>query len=176
MLAAEPFPAPESRFMDESPIQPSEKRLTVTRRTRQRTAILQAFRQASRPLTVEEVWHLGKALTPRLGLRTVYRNINEMLVEGALTGVDYPGQPVRYELVAGEHRPHLICRDCNKIFVIPEASPDFEYPSPEGFEVTGSEIILFARCTRQSCPERSSPKPNGDDPGAFHSSDRAESP
>lgn len=119
----------------------------MIRNTRQRQAIMDAFDSAGRPLTAGEVFELARSGAPRLGLRTVFRNIRELVDEGRLVAVDYPGQPVRYERVSnGAHKPHFICRMCQKVYDLDMAVPDIPVQAPPGFLIEGQETIFYGRC------------------------------
>jgi len=123
----------------------------MIRQTKQRAAILKALVLAARPLSPPEILELGRSHAPRLGLRTVYRNISEMVDDGQLVGIDYPGQPLRYELVAdkGEH-PHFICNKCHKLLDFNQPAPSICYSPPDGFTIEGSEVIFYGRCPQCS--------------------------
>lgn len=126
----------------------------MVRRTQQREAILKAFHTAGRPLSIPELHELGKNFAPRLGLRTVYRIVHEMVENRAVLGVSYPGQPLRYDLPRGVHCVHLICRDCQQVFALDHETPEVSYPNREGFEIDGHEVILYGRCRDPHCPAR----------------------
>lgn len=118
----------------------------MIRKTPQREAILSAIKDAGRPLTVDEILDLGRKKSPRLGLRTVYRQVGRLVSEGRLVGLDYPGQPTRYEQADGRHRPHFICSHCRKMFDFEEEAPDVPYTPPPGFTIKGEEIIFYGVC------------------------------
>jgi Fur family transcriptional regulator, ferric uptake regulator len=117
-----------------------------TRQTRQKESIDRAFRRARRPLSPGEVHALAVEETPTIGLRTVYRRIRELVEEGRLVGIDYPGQPPLYEMVAGRHHPHFICRSCQKVFDLEVDVPDVTIKPPKGFLVDGQETIFYGLC------------------------------
>lgn len=118
----------------------------MIRQTRQRLAIEAVFRAESRPLSPSEV-HLGaQRLVPGIGLRTVYRQLKDMAKEGAIVGVDYPGQPLRYEWTTSGHRAHFICHSCGKVYALEIEVPDVEVESPEGFLMTGQETVFYGTC------------------------------
>ena len=128
----------------------------MIRNTRQRKAILEVIRREKRPLTVVEAHQLALASAPRIGLRTVYRNIRELVDEGKLVCVAYPGQPPRYESVGDRTaRPHLICTVCNKLFEVEVPVPDPAAEKVPGFVVEGVEKIYYGHCADPSaCPHR----------------------
>ncbi len=123
-----------------------------SRNTKQKQAIIKALESSPRPLRAEEIYELAKTHCPRIGQRTVFRNLAEMIKEFLLVRVQFPGQPVRYELphADGGHHPHFICRNCNQVFILPgetpsvmdkiEKSPDYIYE--------GEEVIIFGRCVK----------------------------
>ncbi|MGE9295790.1 MAG: Fur family transcriptional regulator [Puniceicoccales bacterium] len=125
------------------------------RNTRQREAIQAVLSEAERPLKFEELLARARERFPRIGERTVFRNVREMLDEHTLVRVYLPGQPARYELPTGDHRPHFICRKCNNVFVLPEETPDvlpgYRDKIPADFIPEGEEVIIYGHC--RECPE-----------------------
>jgi len=129
------------------------------RKTRQREAIYQALDAAPGPLSLEEILAAGRKAYPALGQRTVYRNINEMIEEGSLIRLEFPGLATRYErpAEAGRHHPHFVCRVCGKVFDLPGETPDIagQYEAPPGIILDGEEVLFFGQCTDPaSCPYR----------------------
>ncbi len=122
----------------------------MIRQTKQRLALLRVLDEIERPLSATEIHKLARQYDTKIGLRTVYRNIREMVDEGVLVGIDYPGQPVRYEQVTdGKHRPHFICYKCQNIYVLDVDVSDARVTSiPPGFEITGDEVILYGTCAQ----------------------------
>lgn len=119
----------------------------MLRQTRQRTALRQALVEAGRPLSVEEMLESARRRVPGLGLRTVYRQVREMQEARELIGLDYPGQPVRYELPSprGGH-PHFICRACARVYDLPDDTPPVPYAAPPGFVIDGEEVVFYGYC------------------------------
>ena len=117
----------------------------MERQTRQRQAIIKVLERERRPLTAEEIHRRAKDLAPRLGITTVYRSIKDMLGDGALVGVRYPGQPTRYEVPAPEHI-HFICNRCRQVHDLPMPQADVNLRLPEGFIAQGQELIVFGIC------------------------------
>ena len=118
----------------------------MIRRTRQRMVIESVLRSSGRPLSPAEIYEQAHREQPRLGLRTVYRQIEDLKAEGRLCGVDYPGQPVRYELVGEGHHSHFLCRSCQKVFDLPGELPDYAVTPPPGFIVDGQETVFYGVC------------------------------
>ena len=103
--------------------------------------------KAGRPLTPLEVHQLASQKIPRLGIATTYRHLRKLTEEQQVVGVDYPGQPPRYEWADGEDKVHFACRSCDKIFALEDTSSDIPpAQAPEGFRVKGFEVMLYGIC------------------------------
>ena len=118
--------------------------------TRQREAIEEVLREAARPLTREEILAFGRAKVPRLGPATVDRTIRDLTANFQLVGVEFPGQPRRYELPAENEHPHFICRACDRVFDLPVAMRLPKVNAPKGFQISGGEVIYSGTCP--DCP------------------------
>lgn len=129
----------------------------MIRNTRQRKAILGVLRSEARPLTVVEIHALAVKEAPRIGLRTVYRNIRELVEDGQMVCVAYPGQPPRYEVVGDTRaRPHLICGVCGKVFDLdPKYAATTTHGEIPGFVIDGTETVYYGHCADPAnCPHR----------------------
>ena len=114
--------------------------------TRQREAVDQVLKEAGRPLTRDEILREGRMIVERLGPATVDRHIREMTESFQLIGLEYPGQPKRYELPAEREHPHFLCRECNRVFDLPVVMRLPEIKAPSGFLVTGGEVVYSGTC------------------------------
>jgi Fur family ferric uptake transcriptional regulator len=118
----------------------------MIRNTRQRTAIREAFESSGRPLSPEEVLGEAQRHVDGLGIATVYRNIRALLDEGWLATVTLPGESPRYELSGKGHHHHFHCHQCGRVFELTGCADGFREMAPEGFQVTGHEVILYGNC------------------------------
>ena len=115
-------------------------------KTRQRKVIVSVLREAGRPLARKEILTLGRQQLPSLGVATVNRAIREMTDNFEIIGIQYPGQPLRYELPAKGEHPHFICRKCDRVFDLPVPMQLPPVNTPSGFVVTGGEIVYSGTC------------------------------
>ena len=118
----------------------------MIRRTRQRRAIEETFRKEGRPLSPSELHDGARSLLPGIGLRTIYRQLKDMSSEGLVVGVDYPGQPLRYEWVSRDNHAHFICRLCKRVYDLKMDVPDVDIQPPKGFKVSGQETVFYGIC------------------------------
>ncbi|MFD3004992.1 zinc uptake transcriptional regulator [Thermus tengchongensis] len=118
----------------------------MERSTRQRRAIREAFLEAGRPLSPQEVLELARKKVPSLGLATVYRTLKGLVEEGFLTPVALPGEPSRYEPAGREHHHHFLCRLCGRVFELSGCDLALEGHLPPGFQAEGHEVTVFGRC------------------------------
>jgi len=119
----------------------------MIRNTKQREIVLSVIQEAARPLSPAEIHQLAISKQPGIGLKTVYRHVNDLVKNQEVAGVDYPGQPLRYEIIDDRgSRPHLICRDCNRVYDLPIDEPKFEYPELDEFKISGHEVVFFGYC------------------------------
>ena len=93
----------------------------MKRRTSQRAAIEQVFRQHDRPLRIEEILSDGRAIVESLNQATVYRNVKMLVDEGWLKQINHPSLGTFYERSGKGHHHHFYCRTCNLVFDIPVA-------------------------------------------------------
>ena len=114
--------------------------------TRQRKAILEVLHESGRPLTRAEILRKGRELVGRLGSATVDRAIREMSAKSSIIGVEFPGQPRRYELPSECEHPHFICRDCERVYDLPVKMHLPRVKDPRGFNIQGGEVIYSGTC------------------------------
>lgn len=118
----------------------------MERNTRQRNAIQEAFRQADRPLSTEEVLVAARSAVPRIGVATVYRTIRALEAEGWLGRVELPGAPDRYELTGKAHHHHFHCDRCDRVFDLAGCPGSLADLLPRSFRLERHELVLYGQC------------------------------
>ena len=115
--------------------------------TRQREAIREVLEAADRPLSPQEVLEQAQGSVPRLGLATVYRNLNRLLEEGWLVPVDSVADSRRFERAGKEHHGHYHCCRCDRVFDLAGCAAQAVVATvPRGFTVESHEVVVHGRC------------------------------
>ena len=119
----------------------------MKRNTKQGEVVLEVIRSAARPLTPLEIHQRAIHKIPRLGIATTYRHLKALSESNQVVGVDYPGQPPRYEWADGKDKVHFACRSCDKLFALDDTTEDIPpAQAPKGFKVQGFEVMLYGTC------------------------------
>lgn len=116
--------------------------------TRQKAAIRDAFLEADRPLSPDEVLEGAQRHHATLGKATVYRNIQSLVEEGWLESIEVPGDSTRYEVAGKEHHHHFQCNQCKKLYELEGCIASFKPKLPRGFRTTGHEFFLYGLCSQ----------------------------
>src|SRR4051812_2422285 len=86
--------------------------MSELRRTSQRAAIRKALVASDQPLSAQEL-HAG--LTGKVGLATVYRNLQRLAEDGLVDTLRRPTGEVAFRMCGGGHHHHLTCRTCGRV-------------------------------------------------------------
>lgn len=88
--------------------------------TPKRLAILEALYAESGYASPEELWKRLRDRFDRLGLPTVYRNLEELAASGVITKVIHPNRQLYYFFCPNrEHHHHFVCLSCRKVEDLP---------------------------------------------------------
>lgn len=124
------------------------------RTTRQRVAINELFDTEDSFLTAQQVHDELVQRGVKVGLATVYRNLQTMGEEGELDAIRAEDGEMAYRRCSPVHHHHLVCRQCGKVVEIgqEETIEDWarEIGSRYGFTETGHELELFGLCAECS--------------------------
>ena len=118
----------------------------MKRKTVQRKAIEEVFKQHDRPLGVGEIFQFGNKLAESLNQATVYRNLKLLVDSGWLTQVAYPALGTLYERAGKGHHHHFHCRMCNQMLELPGCALKESEIAPHGFVVEEHEVFLSGVC------------------------------
>lgn len=84
--------------------------------TPKRLAILALMGREAAYISPEEVWLKLKDQFDRIGLPTVYRNLEELAAGGVITKVIHPNRQLYYYFCPNrDHHHHFICVACRKV-------------------------------------------------------------
>ena len=122
--------------------------MPAQRQTKQMHAIREAFIEAARPLSIDELHDLASQTINTLGLRTVYRAVRRLEESGEIASVPVPGSADRYELasVASTHHHHFHCTRCDRYFDIHGCPGGLKKLVPEGFKMEDHDLTLSGLC------------------------------
>ncbi len=118
----------------------------MRRRTTQRSAIEEVFRNQDHPMAVEDVLRLGRQAVESLNQATVYRNLKLLLDEGWLRRINTPDSGGLYERAGKGHHHHFQCRACDRVFELSGCALNEKKSTPPGFVTEGHEVFLFGLC------------------------------
>ena len=84
--------------------------------TPKRVALLEVLDDERVYLSPEDIWSRMKKRFRRLGLPTVYRNLEELYEGGVISRVIHPNRQLYYYLCRNaEHHHHFICVSCRGV-------------------------------------------------------------
>jgi Fe2+ or Zn2+ uptake regulation protein len=84
--------------------------------TPKRLAILTLMGREAAYISPEEIWLKLKSQFDRVGLPTVYRNLEELAAGGVITTVIHPNRQLYYHFCPNrDHHHHFICVACRKV-------------------------------------------------------------
>ncbi len=84
--------------------------------TPKRLGILSVLEKENRYLTPEDVWSKIKPKYSKLGLPTVYRNLEEMEQRGLISRISHPDRRLYYYFCNNKsHHHHFVCDSCRRV-------------------------------------------------------------
>jgi len=127
------------------------------RSTRQRTAILRVLHEADSFLSAQELYDALRDKGLRVGLTTVYRNLQMMADANEVDVVRREhGEAIFRRCDADDHHHHLVCRSCG--YTVELANDELEswakaLARKHHFSDVTHDLELFGLC--QACSARS---------------------
>ncbi|EPZ17013.1 Fur family transcriptional regulator [Thauera terpenica 58Eu] len=124
-----------------------------------RLKILDLFQSSDqRHLTAEDVYRALMNDGMDIGLATVYRVLTQFEQAGLLERHYFESGKAVFELNEGGHHDHLVCMQCGKVEEFFDAEIEKRQNAiaeERGFKLREHALYLYADCTRDNCPNRS---------------------
>lgn len=128
---------------------------TMTRSTRQRTAVMELLAEVDEFRSAQELHIMLRERGEKVGLTTVYRTLQALAEGDAVDVMRLPGGEHLYRRCSQGHHHHLVCRDCG-------STVEVEGPAVErwadamaekhGFTDVSHTLEIFGRCA--PCSDR----------------------
>ena len=122
-----------------------------TRMTAQRRLVLELVESWRGGFAVADLYARARARDERIGLATVYRTLDLLRAEGAVTLLSVAGRPTYVRCHEGHHH-HLVCTSCGSV----EDTELCATPSQRslsrrhGFRAESHELEIYGTCRRCS--------------------------
>ncbi len=120
----------------------------MTRKSKQREAILRVLKRTSSHVTADWVYEQVRKEIPNISLGTVYRNLKSLKQEGKILELDLAGTVSRFEANAQNHY-HFRCEQCGRIFDVDEpvnGEFDERVTRKTGFKVSNHRLEFRGLC------------------------------
>ena len=120
----------------------------MMRLTPQRQIILEELTKVKTHPTAIELYDIVKKRLPRIGLGTVYRNLELMAENGMILKLEVGGTQKRFDATTETHY-HIRCSDCGKVDDIDTPVMDElvqEAAESTSYEILGHHIEFSGRC------------------------------
>jgi len=108
---------------------------SVIRLTTQRQVIFEELAKVKSHPTAQEVFDMVRRRLPRIGLGTVYRNLELMAETGLILKLEVGGSQMRFDATTEPHY-HVRCLVCGKV-------DDIEIPVAESLTAAAGEATSF---------------------------------
>lgn len=119
------------------------------RNTRQRSMVRAQLADVDEFLTAQQIFARLRDEQTRIGLATVYRNLQLLADSGEVDVIRNPDGEQAFKLCSTGHHHHLICRSCGKVVEI--ASDEIEQwinqiAAKNGYRDPDHDIEIYALC------------------------------
>lgn len=121
--------------------------------TKQRKLVYDIMRESDGHMTAEEVYNTAKVRMPKVGLATIYRNLNKLAEDGMLSKIDLGNGSVTYDITTVLHA-HMVCNKCHRVFDVPLNSKTFQKTmDSKKFHATEYTMVIRGICDDCSSKE-----------------------
>ena len=124
------------------------ERMNNFRVTPQRQVILEELTRVNNHPSANEVFDMVRVRLPRIGLGTVYRNLDIMADNGVILKIDVGGTQKRFDATVEPHY-HIRCTECgrvNDIDVPVQKEIEAMAAASTDYEVQGHRVEFFGIC------------------------------
>ena len=118
--------------------------------TRQRAALATALERTQEFLSAQELHARLSDAGTRVGLATVYRNLQAMAADGEIDVLRTDEGESVYRACSTGHHHHLVCRDCGRTVEIDGPAVErwaATVSAEHGFTDVTHTVEIFGRCT-----------------------------
>ena len=116
--------------------------------TAQRRLLLELVERWRGGFTVADLYEQARARDERIGLATVYRTLDLLRAEGAVTLLSVAGRPTYVRCHEGHHH-HLVCTSCGSVEDTELcAAPSAAELAAHGFSADGHDLDIYGTCRR----------------------------
>jgi len=112
----------------------------------------------ARHMTAEDVYRALLEREEEIGLATVYRVLTQFVDAGLVERHHFEGGQATFELNRGTHHDHIVCQQCGRVEeFVDETIERHQYAiaGKHGFEIEDHSLIIYGRCVKFDCPNRS---------------------
>jgi Fur family ferric uptake transcriptional regulator len=120
----------------------------MPRRTRQRQVVLEVVRSTMDHPTADWIHRQARRRLPRIGLGTVYRNLNQLAAEGVIREIHAGGHPARFDGNTGRHY-HIRCLGCGRVNDLPmsvDTRLEEEAARAMSYRILGHHVEVLGLC------------------------------
>ncbi len=122
----------------------------MKRNTIQRKLVLDSVTALKNHPTAEEIYNKIKEEYPDISMGTVYRNLNDLALEGRIKKLSVPGTADRFDYITEPHY-HMKCAKCGGVFDVRMdymAALDKAAEKATGFRLYGHQTVFMGECSR----------------------------
>lgn len=117
----------------------------VLKQTRQKEAILNKVRNLHTHPSADEIFQSLKDDGEKIGLATVYRNLERFVQKGEIKKVEVFDKSDRFDFRVDEHQ-HLFCEHCGCVCDV-DVDVNFELKS-DSLKINGYKMLFYGICNK----------------------------
>lgn len=126
--------------------------MKFVKNTKQRQIILNILANSENPQTAKDIYIKASSIVPNIAQTTVYRNIDSLFANGAISRYRLDKEQYSYKLNnSNEHSHYLLCKKCGELTnfkTCPITELENSVLKDTGFCVTNHSIELSGYCKK----------------------------